>query len=225
MPDYTSRLSSAQSRDLVVEAVERAAALLDTEPVAQRWDDASVLDDMTVGALCAHLVRAAGATLAYLDRSDAGRLSASAANATVEILTPVTYFNAALEAPIHGRIKEVSATEATKGHREVVAEARRVAEQLADRLPLEPADRMVEALGGRALSLDDFCRTRLIEVLMHTEDLAASVGMEAPAANPAATGEVIDILVAIARHRHGDWSVLRTLGRAERADRPVFPVI
>jgi len=75
------------------------------------------------------------------------------------------------------------------------------------------------------LTLDDFCRTRLIEVIMHIEDLAASLGVDPPAANPLATGEIIDILVGIARYRHGDWSVIRALGRAERATTAVFPVI
>ena len=59
---------------------------------------------------------------------------------------------------------------------------------------------MFDSLGARVLSLDDFCRTRLIEVVMHTEDLAASLGAEPPDTNTAATGEIIDILMGIARH-------------------------
>ena len=58
---------------------------------------------MTVGALSAHLVRAAGATLAYLDRTD------PSTRPDGELLTPVTYFHAAIDSPIHERIKEVSA--------------------------------------------------------------------------------------------------------------------
>jgi len=48
-------------------------------------------------ALSAHLLRAAGATVAYLDRTS------SDAPPGGELLTPVTYFRAALEAPIHDR--------------------------------------------------------------------------------------------------------------------------
>ena len=48
------------------------------------------------------------------------------------------------------------------------------------RLAEEPTDRLVAALGGRMLSLDDFCRTRLIEVLFHLDDVAASVGVPCP---------------------------------------------
>jgi hypothetical protein len=33
------------------------------------------------------------------------------------------------------------------------------------------------------------------------------------------------VLVGIARRRHGDWDVIRALGRRERAADGVFPVI
>ncbi len=220
---YQTTIDSATSRALVVEAVEQATELIAQPEVAQRWDQPSALDGMTVGALCAHLVRAAGATSAYLDR--ATDLPVDAAGNPAEVLTPVTYFNAALEAPIHDRIKEVSADEASVGHDVVLEEARRVLDGLAERLPAEPQDRMIAALGGRQLTLDDFCRTRLIEVLYHLDDLAVSVGLESPPPNPQAVGEIAAILTGIARHRHGDWAVLRLLGRAERTTPGVLPVI
>ncbi|HAZ33267.1 MAG TPA: hypothetical protein DCY63_05440, partial [Acidimicrobiaceae bacterium] len=50
---------------------------------------------MTVGSLAAHLVRAAGATVAYLDRTPVD------AQPEGDLLTPVTYFHAALDSPIH----------------------------------------------------------------------------------------------------------------------------
>jgi hypothetical protein len=39
------------------------------------------------------------------------------------------------------------------------------------------------ALGGRMLTLDDFCRSRLIEMLLHLDDLAAIVGVSRPDAD------------------------------------------
>ncbi|MDQ1446888.1 MAG: hypothetical protein QOI20_3352, partial [Acidimicrobiaceae bacterium] len=57
---------SQRVRALVVEAVEAAATLIGHDEVAARWNEPSALAGMTVGALCAHLVRAAGAVLAYL---------------------------------------------------------------------------------------------------------------------------------------------------------------
>jgi hypothetical protein len=210
---------SLRVRGLVVEAVDVAAALIAGDEVAARWAEPSALSGMTVGALAAHLVRAAGATLAYLDRTD------STTRPDAGLLTPVTYFHAAIESPIHERIKEVSAAEATDGPAEVAAHGARVAADLRVRLADEPMERLVGALGGRMLTLDDFCRTRLIELLFHLDDLAASVGVPCPDTSVEARTIAIDVLIGIARMQHGDLEVLRALGREERRTAAVFPVL
>ncbi|MET0325225.1 MAG: maleylpyruvate isomerase N-terminal domain-containing protein [Ilumatobacteraceae bacterium] len=205
-------------RGLVVDSVEAAAELVGSGEVAGRWDEPSALEGMTVGALAAHLVRAAGATLAYLDRSDPTQ------HPDETVLTPVTYFHAALDAPIHGRIKDVSASEAAAGPAVLAARCAGVASAMRVRFADEPDGRLVAALGGRMISLDDFCRTRLIEVLFHLDDLAASVGVPCPETSVESRTIVIEILVGIARMRHGDWEVLRALARDERRTSDVFPV-
>lgn len=209
---------SSRVRGLVVEAVETAATLLSSEEVAAGWDQPSALDGMTVGALAAHLVRAAGATLAYLDRTD------TATRPDGGLLTPVTYFHAATDSPIHERIKEVSASQALAGPAELAAQCALVATAMRVRFAEESKDRLVAALGGRMLSLDDFCRTRLIEVLFHLDDLAASVGVACPDTSIEGRTIVIDVLIGIARMQHGDWEVLRALAREERRGADVFPV-
>src|SRR4029077_19574651 len=95
--------------------IAAAADISGSETVASRWDEPSALAGMTIGALCAHLVRAAGAVLAYLDRTDPATPPAG------DLLTPVTYFHAAIDSPIHEQIKEVSATEANVGAHAVAA--------------------------------------------------------------------------------------------------------
>jgi Mycothiol maleylpyruvate isomerase N-terminal domain len=209
---------SRRVRFLVVEAVEAAADLIGSETVAARWDEPSALAGMTVGALCAHLVRAAGAVLAYLDRTDPGARPPDA------LLTPVTYFHAAIDSPIHEQIKQVSANEAAAGPAEVAAHCSDVAAALRTRLAEEPIDRLVAALGGRMLTLDDFCRTRLIEVLFHLDDVAASIGAPCPDTSAEGRVIVIEILIGIARAKDGDWPVLHALARNERREVDVFPV-
>ena len=212
------RVESQAVRGLVIEAVDAAAELMAHDDVASRWDEPSALEGMTVGALSAHLVRAAGAVLAYLDRTDPGRRPDG------PLLTPVTYFRAAIDSPIHERIKEVSAEEAAAGPAEVAAACADVAARMRVRFAAEPSDRLLAALGGRMLTLDDFCRTRLIEVLFHLDDLAASVGRPCPDTSVDGRTIVVDILLGIARDRHGDWEVLHALAREERRRAPVFPV-
>lgn len=214
MSATTSR-ASADVRDLVVDACRRAAELMAEPVVARRWDEPSALDGMTVGALAAHLVRAAGATIAYLDRPAGDG----------DLLDAVEYFHQALVAPIHQRIKQVSSDEAAPGPAALADKCRDVADRLGERLAVEPPDRTIAALEGRRLTLDDFCRTRLIEILVHLDDLAASVAMPPPDVPSEATRHVIDVLVGIARRRHGDWAVIRTLARGERAEAGIFPVV
>lgn len=211
--------ASQRVRGLVIEAVEAAASLLAREEVARRWHEPSALAGMTVGALSAHLLRAAGAVAAYLDRTD------PATRPEGELLTPVSYFCAAIDSPIHERIKDVSAAESTAGPAELAQRFAELARALRVRFAEEPVDRLVAALGGRMLSLDDFCRTRLIEVLCHVDDLAISVGVPRPHTDPEGPAIVIDILVGIARQRHGDWAIIDVLARPERSRVEVFPVV
>jgi hypothetical protein len=215
----SSSVDSDRIRALVVEAVEAAAELMARPLTVQQWEQPSALEGMTVGALSAHLVRAAGATIAYLDRTPPERQPEE------DLLTPITYFHAALDSPIHDQIKEVSASESRIGHQATLEKCRQLAAEMKTRFATEPVDRLVGALGGRLLTLDDFCRTRLIEVLLHLDDLAVSTGEPRPATDPLGQAIVIEILIGIARHRHGDWDVLYALARAERSTGTnVFPV-
>lgn len=211
-------MDSARVRRMVIDSAAVAAALVRSPIVLKQWDEPSALAGMTVGALAAHLVRATGATLAYLDRTDVDTKPEG------ELLTKVSYFHAAVDSPIHDRIKEVSADEASAGHEQVAARAAEVAALLAERLPNEPVDRLVGALGDRMLTLDDFCRTRMIEIGMHIDDLAHSVGTPTPALPADVTAEVIDIVVGIGRGQHGDWAIIHALARSERSSTQVFPV-
>jgi hypothetical protein len=157
--------------------------------------------------------------VAYLDRTD------PATTPTEELLTAVTYFHAAVDSPIHDRIKVVSSDEAAIGHQQMAAKATALAQTMRERLTAEPEDRLVAALGDRMLTLDDFCRTRLIEILLHMDDLAVSVGKTRPTTDPQGMAIVADIVIGIARDNRGPWELLYALTRGERTTEPkIFPV-
>jgi hypothetical protein len=85
-------------------------------------------------------------------------------------------------------------------------------------LPAEPADRIVHlASSGWSLRLDDFLLTRVMELVVHSDDLAASVGVDTPELPPSVIDPVVELLARLAVHRHGATAVIRTLSRAERA--------
>ncbi|MBC7762607.1 MAG: hypothetical protein H7201_12605 [Candidatus Saccharibacteria bacterium] len=68
---------------------------------------------------------------------------------------------------------------------------------------------------GEEIYLDEYLRTRLVELAIHIEDLALSINVTATVPM-AAVAAAVDVLVAVARERHGDIAVLRALSRRER---------
>ncbi|MGN2635213.1 hypothetical protein ACTD5D_03275 [Nocardia takedensis] len=65
--------------------------------------------------------------------------------------------------------------------------------------------------------LDDFLLTRLLELVVHSDDLALSADLPTPPLPPHVYEPVLDLLTRLAVTRHGQTAVLRTLARAERA--------
>lgn len=169
---------------------------------------------MTVGSLAGHLMRAVTSVDAYLDKSvtDVGAvLDAPGYYASIEGLVGDD-----LDSKLHTAIRRRAESEAESGHAEVAERWDAALDRLRRRLPTEPPDRRLPALGGRLIALDDYLVTRLVELIVHSDDLAASIGATPPAFSREATGAVIDCLVGVARVRHGDEAVIIALSRRER---------
>ncbi len=71
------------------------------------------------------------------------------------------------------------------------------------------------------LPLDDFLTTRLLEIVVHVDDLAISTAVEPPQLPAQVTQPVIDLLAQLATVRHGPTAVIRTFSRTERAPETV----
>ena len=74
---------------------------------------------------------------------------------------------------------------------------------------------------GWALATDDFLTTRMMEMLVHADDLAASVGVDTPEFPEGAVVPVVGLLAAVAADRHGAPAVVRALSRPQRSQGPV----
>jgi hypothetical protein len=86
------------------------------------------------------------------------------------------------------------------------------------KLPGEPAGRTVFLPWGPwSLSLDDMLRTRMMEIVVHGDDLAYSVGRSASQPPEAAASAAIGLLSTLALRKHGTAAIVRALSRAERA--------
>lgn len=152
------------------EIVRRA---LSQQVVADAWDAPAVLDGMTTGALACHLVEASiDITLACLERgqpeSNAPRITAAEYYVRAsETFTPGD----------HERFRDRSDVVARAGHDALTA--RLVAElaRLRSNLASSTDDRTVGVFGGAAMSLDEYLVTRLVEQVVHLDDLARTVAV------------------------------------------------
>jgi hypothetical protein len=210
-----TRVDEIRSAFLTAAGTAREAAAF--AGVTLRWQEPSALPEMTVGALVAHLARAVTIVDRYLSTAEpAGKEPISAA-AYYAPLVPD------LAAVSNVRVRATAAEEALVGHRAVLGQMDRALDRLRERLETEPASRLVEVRDGEVLRLDDYLRTRLIELAVHTDDLCLSVGRETPALP--GVGVAIGALVEVAVQRHGDLAVLRALARRDRDPDQVLRVI
>jgi hypothetical protein len=69
---------------------------------------------------------------------------------------------------------------------------------------------------GWSLRRDDFLLTRMLEIVVHSDDLALSAGVPVPEFPEAVFAPVRDLLVRLAVHRHGQSAVISALTRSER---------
>jgi hypothetical protein len=197
-----------QTRSDFLAAAAAAREAVAFAGVTLRWEEPSALAEMTVGALVAHLARAVtAADRCLIAPEPTGKEPMSAA----EYFAPVT---SDLASRINVRVRATSAEEALVGHRAVLGQMDRALERLRTRLETEPGGRLVEVRDGEVLRLDDYLRTRIIEIAVHTDDLCVSVGRVTPAMP--GIREAIEALVDVAVHRHGELAVLRALARRER---------
>jgi hypothetical protein len=70
---------------------------------------------------------------------------------------------------------------------------------------------------GWALRRDDFLVMRMMEITVHSDDVAASVGITAPSLPAPVLDPVLALLTRLAVRRHGQSAVVAALSRAERA--------
>jgi len=113
-------------------------------------------------------------------------------------------------------VREKSGAQAEDGPDVAVALQARAVAELPAALADSPDTVLIPWQGWR-MPTDDFVVTRLMEMVVHSDDLAASVGVPAPDFGPAVLEPVLGLLTGLAVVRHGQDSVVRALTRPQRA--------
>lgn len=197
-------------RGAFLEAARNIRPLLDSRELAARWNDASALSGFSIRGLAGHLVRAVQAAVTYLTQD------------VPEGAQPVPapdYYATVLGALGEAGNKEVivrGEENAGAGPDGLVAAYEQSLVDLERALDTEPPDRLVRVFMDVILRYDDYLLNRMCELLIHTDDLAVSLGVDPPRPPQEAMDIAIAHLVDVARRVHGDRAVLTALSRRER---------
>lgn len=197
-----------------LDAASAALQLVDRIEVRTHWDLPSILPEYTVGGLTAHLGRSITNVETYLERPapvDAVAMDAPTYFATVLAdADPV-------DSDLHRAVRSRSAEVAAAGHAAVVANLRTSAERLHHvDLAAQPP---ILVLDGIAMATEEYLRTRIVELAVHADDLAASVGIEVPVLPPDLWEQVARTVGETAVRRHGAAAYALSIARPDRTER------
>jgi hypothetical protein len=209
-------------RNVFFDATSSVADLIASPAVGCHWGQSSCLDGFTVGGIAGHIVRSVQSLVDLLERP----LPEGA-----RVVTPAEFFGVnkpkgpVLDDPIakfivgDGEHRAEFGQEAVVGtFRELVVRAEEVLGDLTA-TTIIPTIRIPDGV----TSLGIYLTTRVVELVVHGDDVASSVGIDWQP--PFAAGALaIGILVQIASEQHSAVEVLRVLARRERAS-DVFPVL
>ena len=185
--------------------------------MAEAWDDESALPGFTVGGVARHLVSQPECAVEFL------RIQPPPPHAPVvslaELYERTDWFAAAVDAEENTSIRDDFNAMAAGRQEHSVA----ILEQALAELPGAVAaagDTTYVPWQDCSLATDDFLVVRLMEVVVHADDLAASVGLPTPAFDDDVLHPALALLAMLGSQRHGQDAALRALAREERAARP-----
>jgi hypothetical protein len=200
-------------RSAVTAAVDQITDLIGSAAVADAWERESALPGMTVGGLARHLVSQPECAVEFLTTPgppDAQVLT------LVGHYDRVDWLHAPVDAAENTSIRDDFNQMGSAGHTESVKVLARSRDQLGPAIHAAGPTTYVP-WQDCALPTDDFLVVRLMEIVVHADDLACSVGVTPPAFGTHVLEPVLALLAALAAQRRGQDAVLRALSRHERS--------
>lgn len=203
-----------QTREWYLAAATAAAELLAAPEVAAAWREPSALAKLSVQGLAGHLA----AQVFFIPQALAEPVPTEQVIPIHEHFARVNWIGSDVDDQFNTFIRTSGEQAAADGPAALAARVGATVTELRTVLPAA-ASRPVrrETWGDWSISFDDFVTTRLLELAIHLDDLAYSVGVPTPELPAPAVEAVVDVLTRIALRRHGATGVLRALSRAERA--------
>lgn len=205
--------------DIFLEAADAARPLLDVPALRSRWEDPSALEKMKIGELAAHLSRAITLVPRYLDSPAPPPFRDAAAYFHALLPEVEPDLDSELAVAVRARATE-EAGAGLDGVRRAWDEA---SSDLARRLDPTTLQAGI-AVRGSAMRVGEYLTTRLVELVVHADDLAASLDVPCPSFADEATEAAISCLTRFAALRSSPMEVIRAMTRRERAAPGVLQV-
>jgi len=214
----TLTFSGILDRHAFRHAADLVGGLVARPEVAAAWGQESSCAGMSVGGLARHLVEQSLYVVEYLP------VAAPADAPQISVLQHYAYSGWAHEGPDGPENQGICAGWNQQATVEGPDDTERLQSEAIEQLP--------GALGRAAESMylpwqevlmptDDFIVTRMMEMVVHADDLAVSLDLPTPDFGAAVIEPVVGLLAALSVVRHGQDAVVRTLVRPRRAPGPV----
>lgn len=202
----------AEHDQAFLDATAVCSTLLRADATNRRWTADSALPKMSVGALACHLSRQVSRAAELL-----------AVPSTLPTLASVDehYARAAWvtsaspDDPANDRTTDDA--EAAGGYARMVERFDRDLTVATRRLRDSPPATVDIPWQGWSLRRNDFLHTRMVEIVVHSTDLAVSLKTSSPRFPDSAFIPVLNLLTRLSIRRHGQEALVSTLTRRERS--------
>ncbi|GDY33712.1 maleylpyruvate isomerase N-terminal domain-containing protein [Gandjariella thermophila] len=201
-------------RDDFLATARAATALLRDQAVAGAWHRPSALPKFGVAGLAGHLAY----QILVVRDALAAPVPSEPTVPLLEHYRRVRWIGAGVDDEFNVRIRRDGERIAAGGPEALAPRVHATVAHLAAELATTPERAVrIPLWGPWSLILDDLLASRMMELAVHADDLAVSVGVATPALPEGAVDTVVGLLARLAVRRHGASGVLRALSRAERA--------
>jgi hypothetical protein len=216
---------SLEAVDAYLGAVDWLRGLLGRSEVVGAWPEPSAITGYTVGGVASHAVH----SVLWLEQ-----LLKDVEPVGLRSVTLLEYFGPnRVEGsddtdPFSASLRAAGEAFAQTGPEIVIAACVTARDELVGLLTDASAARPVPVVRvpGGQVPLGQYLRTRVLELVVHGDDVVCSVaGMTVASPPPDTVATCMDVCLELARARTGDFPVLRAFTRRERSEKDVFLVL
>ena len=201
-------------RDDFLTTARIALGLMRHQQVAANWDKPSALPEFGVSGLVGHI----GYQALPLPSMISAPVGDEPVVSLMEHYERAKWTDLDVESEFHTRIRAGGEKLAAEGRDVLCDRFEQALAEFEKALPgLENRPVRMPHWGPWAVPLDEYLVSRLMEFVVHSDDLAVSVGLDTPEFPRHVNETVIDLLTRMSLNRHKAIDVVRALSRKERA--------